>query len=198
LIDLASTRFIAVDTETTGLEPRKGARLTEIAAVTVLSGKILETEIFQELIDPGCAIPKAISKMTGITDAMVKDKPKVKEVLERFIGWVHPEAILVFQNASFDLCFLDFFSDKNQLTTLSNLYCDTMELYRSLYEGKSGLDTILSRLEIVLPYEMRHRALGDALGTALVFSRLADEIGSERLESYLHRRSGWKSQPWVW
>jgi DNA polymerase III epsilon subunit-like protein len=47
MIDPASTRFIAIDTETTGLDPRKGARLTEIAAVTVLADRILEDEVFQ-------------------------------------------------------------------------------------------------------------------------------------------------------
>jgi len=197
LIDLSSARFIAVDTETTGLEPRKGARLTEIAAVTVLSGKLLENEVFQELIDPGCAIPKAIAKMTGITNDMVTGKPNAKEVLEQFIGWIHPEAFLVFQNASFDLSFLDFFAEQNRLCLIKNAYLDTMELYRSLYDGRSGLDAILSRLGITLPYEMRHRALGDALGTALAFARLAEEIGPERLTRYVHNRSDRKNRLWL-
>lgn len=191
MIDPASTQFIAVDTETTGLDPRKGARLTEIAAVTVLSGEILEDALFRELIDPGVSIPASISKLTGITNEMVKGKPDVKEALERFFAWVPREAILVFHNAPFDLSFLNHFAEKNQLAGLENAYCDTMELWIILKGKRSRLDTILNHFGIVLPHEMRHRAIGDALGAALAFIELVKIIGPAALDRYIHPMGGW-------
>lgn len=198
MIDPASTRFIAIDTETTGLDPRKGARLTEIAAVTVFADRILEDEVFQELINPGVSIPLSISKLTGITNEMVKGKPDIKEVLERFFAWVPREAILVFHNAPFDLSFLNHFSEEYRLEGFENAYCDTVELWASLRGGRSRLDTILSHFGIVLPHEMRHRAIGDALGTALAFIKLAESIGPAALKRYIHSSGAWNRRPRTW
>ena len=198
MIDPASTRFIAIDTETTGLDPRKGARLTEIAAVTVLADRILEDEVFQELMNPGVSIPLSISKLTGITNEMVKGKPGIKEVLERFFAWAPREAILIFHNAPFDLSFLNHFSEKYGLEGLGNAYCDTVELWVSSQGGRCRLDEILNHLGIVLPHEMQHRAIGDALGTALAFIKLAEAIGPAALKRYIHSSGAWNRRPRTW
>jgi DNA polymerase-3 subunit epsilon len=188
MVDSRSTVYISIDTETTGLVPSKGARLTEIAAVKIVESEISHKDIFQELIDPKCRIPLPIAKMTGITNEMVKGKPACEEVLIKLSRWVTKDSVLIFQNASFDLQFLDYYSVEFNVEPLENAFMDTMEMFRALFPGKSGLDSILDKLGIVLPHEMRHRATGDAVATALAFSKMKTLIPERDLPFFLHHR----------
>ena len=59
--------YIAVDVETTGLNPARD-RLLEIGAARILNGKVEET--YQTFIDAGVEVPERITELTGITDEM--------------------------------------------------------------------------------------------------------------------------------
>jgi DNA polymerase III subunit epsilon len=99
---LIDVTFVVLDLETTGLSP--GAdRITEVGAVKVRGGEVIGE--LQTLVHPGRPIPPAVTAVTGITDAMVRDAPRIEAVLPtvlRFLG----DAVLVAHNASFDVSFL--------------------------------------------------------------------------------------------
>lgn len=72
------TDYVALDLETTGFYPNRCA-ITEIGAVRVRGGRIVDQ--FQQLINPLCPIPRQITALTGITDAMVADHDPIDGVL---------------------------------------------------------------------------------------------------------------------
>jgi len=82
------TREIVLDTETTGLSPEGGHRLVSVAAVELVNGKPTGREV-SLLLNPGRPIPPETTKIHGISDAMVQDKPVFADVakqLKDFIG----------------------------------------------------------------------------------------------------------------
>ena len=105
------TDYVALDLETTGFYPNSCA-ITEIGAVRVREGHIVDQ--FQQLVNPLRPIPRQITTLTGITDAMVADLDPIDEVLPRFIAWLATPAAgpavepIVGHNVSFDLRFLDY------------------------------------------------------------------------------------------
>ena len=93
-----------IDFETTGLSPAQGDRATEIAAVLLRDGKVVDH--YQSLMNCGVAIPSYIEELTGISTAMVRQAPPAAEVMREVAEFVgnHP---LVAHNASFDCKFWD-------------------------------------------------------------------------------------------
>ena len=90
------------DLETTGGNPAE-CGITEIGAVRVRGGVVLGE--LQTFVDPGCAIPPFIQTLTGITDAMVRDAPRIDAALPAFLEFARG-AVLVAHNARFDIGFL--------------------------------------------------------------------------------------------
>lgn len=164
--------YVALDLETTGFYPNRCA-ITEIGAVRVRSGRIVDQ--FQELINPLRPIPRQITALTGISDAMVADLDPIDEVLPRFIAWLAssdhgsvPEPI-VGHNVSFDLRFLDY---NTRHVAGSGFACtdyDTMQISRTLFpEHKHHrLADLIVRFNIAQNEE--HRALSDAIQTQECF-----------------------------
>ena len=85
--------FIAIDLETTGLNSSLD-KIIEISAVKFIDG--VHKEIFTYLLDPGKPIPLFIKDLTGITDQMVKGKPKFSDhvILVKF-SWLVLQAIYI-------------------------------------------------------------------------------------------------------
>jgi DNA polymerase-3 subunit epsilon len=75
---LAGRTLIAVDTETTGMNPADGARLVEVARVPIVDGVLAQG--WSSLINPGVRIPPDATRVHGITDAMVAQEPRAAEV----------------------------------------------------------------------------------------------------------------------
>jgi DNA polymerase-3 subunit epsilon len=169
-------RFVALDTETTGLDPTQGHRLVEVACVAFDDGKIGET--WSTLMNPGRSIPTDASAVHGITDAMVRDAPGpavvAAELESRCAG-----RTLVFHNAAFDLPFLEVLMRSGGRGPLLHAVIDTLGLARGLFgQGGNSLGTLATRFG--LPAEAAHRALGDALTTARLLGVLAARWESER------------------
>ena len=99
---LREITFVVVDLETTGGSSRTEA-ITEIGAVKVRGGEVLGE--FATLVDPGRSIPPQITMLTGITDAMVFDAPRIGAVLPSFLEFIRG-SVLVAHNAGFDVGFL--------------------------------------------------------------------------------------------
>lgn len=91
--------FVVLDIETTGMSFLTGAKITEVAGLKVCGDQIVSR--YEQLVNPGEPIPYDITKLTGITDTMVKHKPdiiSVFPVLKQFVG----DNTVVFHNSDFD------------------------------------------------------------------------------------------------
>ena len=155
-----------VDLETTGTTPT-GDRVTEIGIVRVVDGRVEEE--FATLVNPGCPIPEEIQALTGITNAMVRDKPTFaelrREIAERLEGH-----LFVAHNARFDYGFLKHEFRRVEMRFTADVLC-TVRLSRRLFPEAPGhsLDAIIARhgLEAAVSGDAasrtgRHSALGDA------------------------------------
>ena len=162
---LERAAFAVVDLETTGLSPRR-ATIIEIGAVRILSLRLAER--FETLVDPRQPLPRAITALTGIHDAMLAGAPPLGDALRSFRRWlaVSPGAPLVAHNAPFDEGFLRRGFAACGLPDLGVPILCTRKLARRLVPElrRFGLERLAGALGV--RNRARHRALGDAEATA--------------------------------
>jgi len=164
--------FIAVDTETTGLNAAHDD-IIEIGAVRYEHGQSVET--YQSFVHITKPIPEGITVLTHITDKDLVNAPSLKMALKDFIEFAG-NSDLCFHNANFDLGFLNESLAKCNLSPLRNEYYDTVEISRIfLSHLKShSLGTVAEYFDIINP--QAHRAHHDAKTTGEVFAALIDFI----------------------
>ncbi len=125
--DIENNTFVVFDTETTGFNPGLGDSMIEIGGVKVHNGEVVDR--FDELINPGCHIDEAITRVTDISDDDVKDSDNEENVIKRFKEWIG-DLPLVAHNARFDKNMLDMAYYKYDLGKLENPIIDTLMLSR--------------------------------------------------------------------
>ena len=168
-----SRTYVALDLETTGLDPKRDTIL-EVGAVrfrtTFDNGTITDHVIdtWSSLINPGRPIPIQIQHLTGITEKQVRQAPRFSQVINdlgRYVGH-HP---VVGHNVGFDLSFL-----RNQGLPLSNLAIDTFELAGILLPHAARYS--LSKLGEMMGLSNlgTHRALDDAQASKDLYIALLD------------------------
>lgn len=152
--------YVVLDVETTGGKAGTD-RITEIGAVKVQGGEVLAT--FNTLINPERPIPFFISRLTGISNAMVADAPKFADIAAQLTEFLQG-AVFVAHNAKFDYGFIraefarcEIPFDMPQLCTVVNM--------RRYYPGLASysLGKLCAEFEITLANH--HRALADATAT---------------------------------
>ena len=150
--------IIAIDCETTGLSAKKD-RIIEIAAVRIENNEI--TSYWQSLIDPGFPISLKITRITGITNKMVRDGLSIAAALQSFQKFVG-NAPLVAHNAKFDKGFLVSELNRQGRSLLNNFAC-TYELAKKVYPnaGTYRLRDIAKYIDLSTE-GIYHRALADA------------------------------------
>jgi len=164
-----------VDLETTGGSPNEHA-ITEIGAIKLRGGECLGT--FHTLVNPGSAIPPAITVLTGITESMVTVAPRVSAVLPALVEFVGG-TVLVGHNVRFDIGFLNAALSSAGWDRLSNSFVDTAALARRLVRDEvpnCRLGTLSERFR--LDHRPSHRALEDALATADLLHLLLERAAS--------------------
>ena len=146
-LELLDTEYVVFDTETTGLNAAGGDQMIEIGAVKIKNGEITDT--FDELIDPNRPIPVEITKLTNITDEMVKGKDNEEKVTRKFLDWAK-DAPMVAHNAKFDVSFIEMSMKKYNLGQFKNTVIDTLELSRTLDQGyaRHSLSALVSRYNV--------------------------------------------------
>lgn len=162
--------FAIIDIETTGGQPAKD-RITEIAIVVHDGKEIVDS--YSTLINPYCSIPYNITRITGITNEMVKDAPGFHEVAKKIVEMTE-NCVFVAHNVGFDYGFVkSSFHDLGYTFTRKTL-C-TVRMSRSTFKGlpSYSLGNLCESLGIQLTD--RHRALGDAKATAILFDRIIKE-----------------------
>lgn len=165
--------YAVIDFETTGMSPELGARPTEIAAVLVRDGVVIDR--YQSLMNAGVHVPYEIQALTGITNAMVRAAPGVDLVMRDVADFVG-DHVLVAHNAAFDRKFWDAELARLGRQRREDFVCSLL-LSRRLFPDAPNhkLGTLVRTLR--LPATGRyHRALADAEATAYLFVRLAEEL----------------------
>lgn len=153
--------LVVLDLETTGLSPESN-EILEVALMRVEAGRV---ERFTRLVNPGAPVPPFITRLTGITNADVSDAPDVYTVLEEALPLLDG-AVLVIQNASFDLGFLRPRAERLGVK-IQNEVIDTIHWARRALPRmrRRKLDYLIRAFEVPIKAEERHRALGDVEAT---------------------------------
>lgn len=95
---LSETKFIVLDTETTGLDPATD-KVVDIALIQVKGGEI--KELYSSLVNPEMPIPPESSAVHHIVDKNVQNAPTIEQVKDK-IRPLFADAVIVAHNASFD------------------------------------------------------------------------------------------------
>ena len=157
-------RQIILDTETTGLDPKLGHRIIEIAAVEMINRR-LTTNRFQQYLNPERDIDPGAMQVHGISNEFLLDKLKFADVVTDFLDYIDG-AELVIHNAPFDLGFLNAelaLLEKNGIQHYCPSVIDTLKLAKELHPGqKNNLDALCRRYFINNSRRILHGALLDA------------------------------------
>jgi len=179
--------YVALDLETTGLDPQRDSIL-EIGAVKFRGGEILDK--FSSLVNPGRTVPLKITELTGITGEMAQNAPSLWSVLPHLSAFVR-DLPVVGHNIAFDLGFL-----RRQKVLASNEALDTFELAGILmpHAERYSLGKLTEALGVTEPQD--HRALGDAQLAHQLFLKMFDracQIPTATLEEMvrLSQKVGW-------
>ncbi|GAA1293392.1 exonuclease domain-containing protein [Pseudonocardia aurantiaca] len=161
--------YTVFDTETTGFAPEEGDEIVSIGAVRIVGGRLLRTETFERLVDPGRSIPRTATAVHGITSDLVRGAPTLDEVLPAFAVFA-ADSVLVGHNVAFDMAFLAA-TQRRTGTKLSAPLLDTLLIDGALHPDHDPhtLEAMAERLGVNLVG--RHTALGDALLTGEIFLR---------------------------
>ncbi|MFN7097003.1 MAG: DNA polymerase III subunit epsilon [Gammaproteobacteria bacterium] len=158
-------RQIALDTETTGLEPTKGHRIIEIGCVEMINRKLTGNN-FHIYINPDREIDSGAIKVHGITNAFLRDKPVFANIANELKDYIDG-AQLIIHNAAFDIGFLNHeFLLANKKAATVDRFCsivDTLMMARKMHPGqKNSLDALCKRYSIDNSHRQLHGALVDA------------------------------------
>lgn len=170
-----SKKYIILDTETTGLEVQQGHRIIEIGAV-LLNDRKKSEEHFHTYLNPSRLIDEEASKVHGIMNEDLIDKPYFEDIAEEFLDFIDGST-LVIHNAAFDVGFLN-----NELKIASSKYpmleeiCeieDSLAIAKDKFPGqRNSLDALANRFDISGYDRTFHGALLDANILADVYMSL--------------------------
>jgi DNA polymerase-3 subunit epsilon len=192
-------RQIFLDTETTGLSPEAGDRIVEIGCIEMVNRR-LTGETRHVYLNPERKGSDEATKIHGLTDAFLADKPKFVEVADDLLGFLAGAEVII-HNAAFDVGFLN--GELKRLRrapfhTVAAKVTDTLLMAREMFPGKANsLDALCRRLEVDNTHRTLHGALLDAGLLAEVYIRLtrgqdslvihADEAESSTAQALLAR-----------
>jgi len=154
-------REICLDTETTGLDPKDGHKIIEIACFELIN-KVKTGKVFHSFVNPRRDVPQEAFRIHGISTEFLKDKPTFDLVADKFLDFIGDD-ILVIHNASFDIKFLNFELNILRKKTLEmSRVIDSLMLARKKFPGgQNSLDALCKRFNLDLSKREKHGALID-------------------------------------
>lgn len=168
------TDFTALDIETTGLNP-KTEKIIEVGAVKVRQGKVVAR--FERLVSPGRALEERITRLTGITDAMLQDAPLPEEVIPRLLAFIGEDCILG-HSVLFDYSFVKKAAVNLQLVEYPFFHAvgiDTLKIARCLLPELESRSLPFLCQYYQIPHTA-HRAVEDAQATVLLYDKLMESF----------------------
>jgi DNA polymerase-3 subunit epsilon len=168
--------IVMLDFETTGLSPAMGDRITEVAALRIVGGEIVDRYV--SLVNCGVRIPSFITGLTGITQAMVDRAPPVHEVVPQLLDFIGNDPLSA-HNASFDEKFLRAEAEQLDLAPRhASLVC-SLKLSRRVFPELSSYKLgDLSRSLGIRFGSAAHRAEADAEVAAQVLIHIGRHLRS--------------------
>lgn len=156
-------RQIVLDTETTGLDPRSGHRLIEVACIELVNRRLTGHHL-HKYVNPEREIDAGAQAVHGISLEFLADKPKFADIVDEFLEFING-AELIIHNAPFDIGFLNAELDRLgrvPVGTVCNGVIDTLRMAKDLHPGKrNSLDALCERYEIDNSSRTLHGALLD-------------------------------------
>jgi DNA polymerase-3 subunit epsilon len=182
---IPETEFVIFDTETTGLNARKGDRIISISALRLKGGRIDLSDAFHEIINPDRDIPSASAVIHEILPRMVNGKPTIDHILPKFIAYIG-SSILVAHHQWLDMSFLNREMTRLYGIPIQNIVVDTAALDHVLLAKRtpasmiatmkidSTLGAVAERYHVAV--EGLHSSFWDALATAQIFQQMIKEV----------------------
>ena len=155
-------RKITLDLETTGLNPLDGHKIIEIGCVELINN-FPTGNTWQTYINPNRNIPQEAFEVHGLTEEFLENKPVFKDTIDEFLNFIK-DSDLIIHNAKFDMKFINFELEANNLDQISNnKIIDTIDIAKKIFPGQSiSLDALCKRYKIDLEKRKFHGALLDA------------------------------------
>lgn len=189
-MNLSTLSYAVVDVETTGGSPVYGDRITEIAAVIVHQGRIVE--IYEQLVNPDRFIPPFVTHLTGISERMVAQSPRFADIVPDVVAALAGN-VFVAHNAQFDWRFVSSELERAVGKRPTALTLCTVRLARKLLPQltRKTLDHVAHHYgvrDVASRYQLkrgtRHSAAGDAVITAHCLLRLIDDAADRGITTW--------------
>lgn len=182
-ITIEETRFVVLDTETTGFDYTND-RILCIGAL-VLQNNIISIQNSFEVYIEQDHYDESTAQIHGILKDFIVKRPSELEALEKFLAYLG-DSIIIAHHASFDITMINRALERNGLSELKNKALDTGVLYKKtlikshLFERKDHytLDDLADKFDI--SKKDRHTALGDAYITAIAFLKIVKKLREKR------------------
>lgn len=164
-------REIVLDTETTGLDPKGGHRIVEIACLELLH-HIPTGRSFHRYLDPERDMPEDARAIHGLDTEFLAGQPLFSAIVEELLAFIGPDP-LVIHNAEFDLAFLNAELTRLGRPPIGVAYVDTLALARRRFPGApASLDALCRRFALDLSEREKHGAEIDCRLLAAVYVEL--------------------------
>lgn len=182
-ITIEETRFVVLDTETTGFDYTND-RMLCIGALVLQNNIIKIEESFEVYIEQD-HYDQSTAQIHGILKDFIVKRPTELEALEQFLNYLG-DSIIIAHHANFDITMINRALERNGLPELKNKSLDTGVLYKKtlikshLFERKDhyALDDLADKFDI--SKKDRHTALGDAYITAIAFLKIVKKLREKK------------------
>jgi DNA polymerase-3 subunit epsilon len=182
-ITIEETRFVVLDTETTGFD-YDNDRILCIGALVLQNGVIAIQDSFEVYLEQD-HYDKSTAQIHGILKAFIIQRPTELEALEQFLAFLG-DSVIIAHHTVFDVTMINKALERNGLPELKNKRLDTAILYKKtlikshLFERKDHytLDDLADKFDI--SKKDRHTALGDAYITAIAFLKIVKKLKEKK------------------
>jgi len=138
---------------------------------------------FSSLVNPKCHIPGFITKLTGISDYIVRNSPAIDKVMPKFLNFLEDKPFVA-HNAWFDYSFIDINAKNTKQKRLHNDVICTVRLSRQLLPELPSRNLAALCRYFNIQNNQAHRAMSDVIATSQVFSNLMNILEKNGINTY--------------